>query len=92
MITIKIDNSKKVNGEWSLFVSFPYDNKIVSVIRELPSRFWYPDEKEWEVPIKKLGYLVDSLQGYEFDISGQYVSLASKTTNIPSNFHFKTNP
>lgn len=92
MIKIEIDKANKVNGEWALYVSFPYDNKIVNVIRDLPSRFWYPEDKMWEIPLKKLGYLIKNLQGYEFDISGEYVSLTDIPVNVPTTFNFKTKP
>ena len=92
MITIKIENSKKVNGEWALYVSFPYNSKIVETIKNLPDRYYYPDDKMWEVPLKKLGYLIENLSEFEFDITGQYVSLAEKPVEIPSNFNFKTQP
>ena len=68
-------NSKKLNGEYSLFVTFDFDNKILGVIRGLPSKFWNPEEKVWEVPFNKLGYLVENLPDYDFDITGQYVCL-----------------
>ena len=71
MINIRVANSKKMNGDYSLFVSFPFDNKIVSVIRELPSRYWYADNKEWEVPFNKLNTLIENLGDYEFEITGK---------------------
>lgn len=92
MITIKIDNSKKVNGEWALFISFPYDNKIVNLLRDLPDRYYYADDKMWEVPFKKLPYILANLSEYEFDIVGEYISLKEKSAEIPTEFSFKTEP
>ena len=90
MITINIRDSKQCNEQYSMFVSFPYDNKIVDVIRSLPTRFWNKDEKEWEVPLKKLQYLLDNLSDYDFDISGKYVELEKPKAVTPTNFKFKT--
>lgn len=92
MITIRIDNSKKCNGDWSLYVTFPYDSKIVDVIRSMPSRFWNKETKEWELPIKKLGELTERLSDCEFDIYGANVDLSTPPVNIPNNFKFKTQP
>ena len=92
MITINIRDSKQCNEQYSMFVSFPYDNKIVDVIRSLPTRFWNKDEKEWEVPLKKLQYLLDNLSDYDFDISGKYVELEKPKAVTPANFKFKTKP
>ena len=92
MITIKVQESKQCNEQYSMFVSFPYDNKIVDVIRNLPTRFWNKDTKEWEVPLKKLEYLLDKLSDFDFDISGKYVELEKPKAVTPVNFKFKTTP
>ena len=52
MINIKIEKANKCNGEYSLYISFPYDQKIVNIMREQTIRYWHPDTKEWELPIK----------------------------------------
>lgn len=93
MITIKIQKSKKnINDEYSMFVSFEYDNYIVSVIRELPTRYWDADSKQWEIPINKLPTLLQKLSDYEFDISGHYVELSKPEAKMPDGFEFKTQP
>ena len=92
MITIKIDKSKNIGDDYSAFVSFAYDQKVVDMIRELPTRYWIKDTKEWEIPVKKIQYLVDNLQDYDFDISGKYISFAEKKAEMPTGFEFKTKP
>ena len=92
MITIKIAESKNCNEEYSMFVSFEYNQKIVDTIRKLPTRYWDKDKKEWEVPLKKLQYLLDNLSDFDFDISGKYVSLEKSKAEIPKDFKFKTTP
>ena len=73
MITLKIDKPNKCNGDYSIFVSFPYDMNIINIIRELPTRYWLNDTKEWEVPFKKLGELVDTFADkYEMQIVTDY--------------------
>lgn len=92
MININIAKSVKCNGEWSLFVTFPYRDDIVNVIRSLPSRFWDKDNKCWEIPFKNLSNLITELPDYDFDITGQYVSMEKKAVSIPAGFEFKTTP
>ena len=92
MININIAKSIKCNGDWSLFVTFPYNDEIVNVIRSLPSRFWDKDNKRWEVPFKNLSTLITKLSDYDFDITGEYVSTEKKVVSIPNGFAFKTTP
>lgn len=92
MININIANSKKCNGDYSMFITFDYDQKIVDVIREFPSRAWDKEKKEWEVPFTKLSELVTKLSDYDFDITGQYVTLEKPKAVTPYGFKFKTTP
>ena len=92
MITINIQNSQKLkNYEKSMFVSFDYDNKILDVIHGISERFYLADTKEWELPIKKLSYLTEHLQNFDFEIHG-YVDMTKKEAKIPDGFEFKTKP
>ena len=92
MINIRIDKANKVNGDWALYVSFPYDNQIVETIRSFSSRFWNKDTKEWELPFKYFADVIDKLSAYEFDINGPYIPTEKKKTEIPAGFEFKTEP
>ena len=68
MINIEIKKSDKCNGEHSLFISFPYDQNIVNIMREQIIRYWHPDEKQWEVPLKSLDQLKEELKNYHLNI------------------------
>lgn len=92
MININIANSKKCNGDYSMFITFDYDQKIVDVIREFPSRAWDKEKKEWEVPFTKLGEFVTKLSDYDFDITGEFVTLEKPKAVTPHGFKFKTTP
>lgn len=92
MININIANSKKCNGDYSMFITFDYDQKIVDVIREFPSRAWDKEKKEWEVPFTKLGELITKLSDYDFDITGEFVTLEKPKAVTPNGFKFKTTP
>lgn len=92
MIHIRIAEAKKDIDDYSMFVSFEYNQKIVDTIRSLPTRFWDKDTKEWEVPLKKLEYLTSNLSEFSFDITGKYITLEKPKAEMPKNFKFKTQP
>ena len=92
MIDIRVDRANKVNGDWALYVSFPYDNKIVDTIRNFSNRSWDKDKKEWELSFKSFKPFIDALPDYDFDIHGNWEAFAEKKTIEMPNFNFKTTP
>ena len=93
MIDIRVGESNKVNGDWSLFVTFPYNDKVIDSVRSFPSRFYNKDKKEWELPAKCLKPFVDSLQDFSFDIHGDWQAFEEKKeVEMPVGFEFKTTP
>ena len=92
MVSIKIDKAKQCGGEYSLYVSFPFDNRVLEVVRALPERYWVASQKIWECGMKCLPRLVESLQNYELEITGPYLSTEKKKAAIPNGFSFKTKP
>jgi len=51
--SIKVQNSK-----FSMFVKFKYDPDTLALIKSLPSRYYEPTNKVWEVPISDMDRLV----------------------------------
>lgn len=98
MISIKIDKSEKCNGEYSLYVSFPYDPIIVTKIKEQSIRYYNPNTREWELPVKSLDKLKEALKDYELNIVNSNEDcfktlLSNKTINyIPKDYKFKIQP
>ena len=91
MITIDIRKAKRANGEYSMFLSFPYDTKIIDYIRMMPTRYWHPDEKEWEIPALKFLEVNTMLEDYDMEIHGREL-LEKKEAKAPKDFSFKTKP
>ena len=93
-ITIKIKKteSKFIPGEYSAFVSFPYNATIIDEIRSYKDRAWNKDTKEWEISLKEVGDLIYTFYTCTFIIKGRYVDLSPKTAHIPEGFEFKTKP
>ncbi len=93
MIDIKVAESRKCNGDWSLYVTFPYDQKIVDVIRNISNRFWDKENKEWELPFKYFKPFIDALSDFDFDIHGNWAAFEEKKKVVmPAGFEFKTKP
>lgn len=93
MIDIRVDTATKCNGNWSLYVTFPYEDKIVETVRSFSGRFWDKDKKEWEIPFKYFKSFIDALPEQDFDIHGNWAAFAEKKViTMPAGFQFKTNP
>ena len=95
MILIDIRKSNKLkDSEYSAFIKFDYNSKIVDAIRELPFRYYNSSETEWEVPTNKVEYLINKLKEFDIKICGKITIFEDKNTNIglPEGFEFKTKP
>ena len=94
IITIKVGNATKCNGEWSLYVTFPYNIDVVNIMRSFPSRFYNKDKKEWEIPFNKLSELKIKLTNnkFKFEIYNENIAEVKKELIIPDGFEFKTTP
>lgn len=44
-------------------VSFPYDEHIVSMVKEVPGRQWHPNSKLWTIGKDRLGFFLKQLEG-----------------------------
>lgn len=94
MIDIKVAKSNKCNGDYSLYISFPYDTALVELIRSQSERFWDKNNKTWEVPAKKLRELLPGFTKHEVNITGDFSAFVEvkKVANVPAEFQFKTKP
>lgn len=68
MINIQVDESDRCNGKYSLYITFPYNQDIVNIMREEIIRYWHPESKEWEIPVKSFPKLKEKLKDYELNI------------------------
>ena len=92
-VNVKIAKSTRCNGDYSLYVTFDFDMRIVEVIRSFSTKFWNAEDKIWELPLNKLTELTTKIDWCEFDITAdEYVTLEKLEVKVPDNFNFKTNP
>ena len=92
MINIDIREAKKCNGEYSLFITSDFDNRIVQFMRSLGDKYWHSDIKTWEIPFNKLTNITTELSWSEFTITGNYISMEKPKLEVPTDFNFKTTP
>ena len=96
MVTIKIANPVKLKpctlSKLSAFVSFDYDSNLVSIIKEMGTRVYIPEDKCWEIPDSVVPNLISRLKEYDVTLTG--VMQHEKTTEfiLPEGFTFKTKP
>lgn len=94
MIDIKVAKSNKCNGDYSIYLSFPYDTSLVELVRNQSERYWDKDNKTWEVPAKKLRELLPCFTKHQVNITGDFSAFeeVQKVANVPTEFQFKTKP
>lgn len=94
MINIEIRNAEKLQTEYSAFVSFKYDAKIVSALRSLPFKHYNAEKTEWEIPVEKVDSFIEGMKDFNIKLSGVLEALQSKPVvlDLPEGFEFKTQP
>lgn len=106
MIKVRISETQRCRGEYSLFVSFDFDMNIVDILRGYPVRYYNGDTHEWELPYKDLEYLKSDFKDYSMTFEDERVnthenekqltvSLESSENDIGellTQYKFKTEP
>lgn len=92
MITIKVDKSQVMPSDYSMFISFPYNETVLNIVRNFRDRAWIKESKQWEVPLSALDVVLDAFSKYDIEIYGTYVDLSPREEVTDINFDFKTKP
>ena len=77
MIEVRYDRPKRLGGQQSIFVTFPYSQDIVGVIRCVPERFWDSKNSVWELDYKAYDFLREHLPNEEFNVIGEPIDSGS---------------
>lgn len=48
-------------------IRFPYNDALVSMVKQVPGRQWHPEDKFWSVPKDKVGFFVNLVRGTSFE-------------------------
>lgn len=98
MVTIFLDKPNKlpenVMNPVSGFVYFPYNEKILELVKQRPSRVYLPNSKEWEIPYRDVAPLAELLSEIsDVQIEGTFIDETKlRATALPEGFTFKTKP
>lgn len=63
--------SKKLNCQYSIFISFPYHPLYVNLIKSMPNRAWIVDEKIWELGMESKDAFLSLLSQYNISYNQQ---------------------
>jgi len=92
LITIEIKAATNLNGDNSLYVTFPYDLELISVVKRSPFRHYDPATKTWELPEKQLPKILEGFGNRPITIKANIDTTESKVIELPEGFNFKTKP
>lgn len=48
-------------------IRFSYDAELVKLVKNVPGRIYVPDKKYWTIPLARLGFLINQLQGTPYE-------------------------
>lgn len=92
-IEIREKEQNRLDEDFSAFVTFDYDPKIVDIVKTVNFRFYNPNTTCWEIPISQLEDFISKLHNYDIQLSGKLEVLNEKVQDlIPENFEYKTKP
>lgn len=96
MVNIKIADPVKLKpctlSKLSAFVSFDYDSTLVSIIKEMGTRVYIPENKCWEIPDSVVPNLLSRLKEYDVTLTGVMQHEKNIEVSLPEGFTFKTKP
>lgn len=96
MVTIKISDPVKLKptslSKLSAFVSFDYDSNLVSIVKELGTRVYIPENKSWEIPDSAVPSLLNRLTDYDVTLTGRMHREEKMKIDLPAGFTFTTKP
>lgn len=95
MLNIVVKEGKKFVGV-SAFISFPYSDYYVNLMRGQPKRYWHADDKCWEVPYENLDLVLEKVNNTDYKLtintSVQKEIDEQQEIQIPKSYKFKTEP
>lgn len=83
VVKIIIDFPINLKEDKALLITFPYDSKIVNLMRGFEKKFWHPDKKIWELPFNCLETLKQQLNqlNIDFDVYDQLTIISYNNEN-----------
>ena len=91
MICIKEDEPAKIPGMTSLFVSFPFNQEIVDMLKTQDVYCYDKKSRVWELPVSSLSFLLDNLTYYDDITFDTYADNAPAVLRKPE-LSYRTKP
>lgn len=60
-------NINVIQNEDKYFISFPYDQNVVNMVKAVPGRWYYPDNHQWSIPEDRLGFFISQVKGTAYE-------------------------
>ena len=95
LVKIDIRKSEKCNGDYSLFITFPYNTDLINYFRQFNLRWYHTDTKEWELASKYLDEVMLYLKSMRITceiFNKELLNQKKEVISIPTNYKFKTKP
>lgn len=94
MINVNVRQSNKCNGNYSAYLTFKYDERILCAIRALSDRAWDKDAKEWEIPYNKLESILIQFPEHDVNLTGDIWGAEHEfdVKDVEVDYDFKTHP
>lgn len=98
MVSIKIDTAKKVYGDYSAYITFDYDFRLVEIMRTMTDKYYNAKDKEWEMSLQNLPSFLELADGYSITLTcdnckDKFQQEKSKELGtLPDGFRYKTIP
>lgn len=89
-IHARIDKPIKGTDDFSVFLTFKYNNSVKDAIKELRTHIWHDDQKMWEIEYREFDDLKKKLPACHWDITNEGILPAK--VDIDSAYTFKTKP
>lgn len=93
MIKIIIDYPEKLPGNYSCFITFPYNEQIINCIKQSQIYIYDKITKIWEIDLTSLSYFIDNVITLDNIEITSLIPEIIETSNVSiDNFNFKTCP
>lgn len=98
MVNVKIDTARKVYGDYSAYITFDYDFRLVEIMRTMTDKYYNAKDKEWEMSLQNLPSFLELADGYSITLTcdncrDKFQQEKSKELGtLPDGFRYKTIP
>ena len=64
-----VDYSKKLHSLGSVFITFPFRQLYVDLVKSMETKVYYPNEKRWEIPLDDAPKFIELLEDHNIEFN-----------------------